>query len=150
MEPSAWNGPQQPANPTARSGTHPPALPRRVRQASLAPGLRDGTPAYSSLPGRIPGPGSPEDTRITVAAIQHGAERGGSMPCQADGRPQEPGAAEADGASSSGAAEADAASSSGAAEADGASSSGAAEADGAGSSGTGSSGAAGEGGTPGA
>jgi signal transduction histidine kinase len=103
LESPALNGPPQPANPPARNGTHPPVLPRRVRQASLAQGLRDGLPAYSSLPGRIPGPLSREDTRITVAAVQPGAERGRPMSGQGDDRPQQPGAAEAGGADSSGA-----------------------------------------------
>ena len=115
MESPAWSDPPQPASPPARNGTHPPVLPRRVRQASLAPGLGDSPPAYTSLPGRIPGPRSPEDTRITVAAVQHGAERGRPMPGQGDGRPQLPGAAEADGAGSGGTAEADGAGSGGAA-----------------------------------
>jgi hypothetical protein len=113
MESPAWSGPPQPANPPARNGTHPPVLPRRVRQASLAPGLRDGPPADSSLPGRIPGPRSPENTGITVAAAQHRAERGQPMPGQADGQPQQSGAAEGGGAGSSGTAEADGAGSGG-------------------------------------
>jgi len=105
LESPAWNGPPQSANPPVRNGTHPPVLPRRERQASPAQGLRDGPPAYSSLPGKIPGPLSPEDTKITVAAVEPHAERGRPMTGQDDGRPQQPGAAEANGAGSSGAAE---------------------------------------------
>jgi hypothetical protein len=75
-----------------------------VRQASLAPQLRDGPPAYSSLTGRFPGPWSPEETRATVSAIQHGSERGRSMFGPASGLPQEPGTAAADGADSGSAA----------------------------------------------
>jgi signal transduction histidine kinase len=105
MESPARSGPSQPpANPPAWNGTNPPVLPRRVRQAGLAPGLSDGPSAYSSLPGRFPGPRSPEQTRATVSAIQDGAEREPSMRGQADGLPQEPGAAEAGGAGSGGAA----------------------------------------------
>jgi hypothetical protein len=149
LDSPTWNGPPQPANPPARNGTHPPVLPRRVREASLAQGLRDGPPTYSSLPGRIPGPLSPEDTRITVTAVQPNTERGRPMSGQGDGRPQQPGAAEAGAASSSGAAEASGAGSSGAAEAGDASSSGAAEAGDASSSGAGYGGGTGPGGPAG-
>jgi signal transduction histidine kinase len=56
-------------------------LPRRIRQASLAPQLRDSpaeaAPA-SDLPGFLPAP-APEDARATMAAIQHGWQRGRSV-----------------------------------------------------------------------
>ena len=57
-----------------------PGLPRRVRQASLAPQLRD------TAAERAPAPAaddfwtrSPEETRSTVTAIQQGWERGRSV-----------------------------------------------------------------------
>jgi hypothetical protein len=116
MESPAWCGrPQSPVNPQTPNGTAPPVLPRRVRRASPAPGRREGPSAYSSLPGRFPSPRSPEGTRITKSPIQHGAERGPSMPGLVDGRRQEHGAPEAGGACSSGTAEADGAGSSSAA-----------------------------------
>ncbi len=58
-------------------------LPRRVRQASLAPQLRE--PAGHAQPAPEPeaaeaaGDRSPEQARSTVAAIQRGSERGRSL-----------------------------------------------------------------------
>jgi anti-sigma regulatory factor (Ser/Thr protein kinase) len=127
IESAAWGGPPQaPANPPPLKGTNPPVLPRRVRQASPVRGLRDGPPTYSSLPGRFPSPRSPGGTRITVSAIQDGAEWGRLMLGQADGLPHVPGVAQAGGAGSSGTAEAGGAGSSRTTEADGAGSGGAA------------------------
>jgi anti-sigma regulatory factor (Ser/Thr protein kinase) len=104
-ESPAWSGPPQPpANPPTRDGTNPPMLPRRLRQASLAPEVADGPPAYSSLPGRFPGPRPREETNATVSASQREAEQGWSMSGQIDGLPLETGAAEADGGDSGGAA----------------------------------------------
>ena len=56
-----------------------PGLPKRVRQASLVPELRNPPPAYPPLPGRFPDPRTPDEARATVSAIQHGWERGRSM-----------------------------------------------------------------------
>jgi signal transduction histidine kinase len=96
MESPAWSGPPQPpADPEARNGMNPPMLPRRVRQISLAPELRDGPPTYSSLPGRFRG--SPEGTGAAAFAIQDGAERGGPMPGPASGLPHESDVREAGG-----------------------------------------------------
>jgi signal transduction histidine kinase len=53
-------------------------LPIRVRQASLAPQLRDSRKAESSLPAREPRPASPEAARNTMAALQRGWELGRS------------------------------------------------------------------------
>jgi signal transduction histidine kinase len=112
-EPRAWTGVEQPtrsgpAQPSvnfpAWNGTNPPMLPRRLRQASPAPDLADGPPAYSSLPGRFPGPHPPEETNATVSPIRRGVEQGRPTTGQADGLPQEPGAAEADGGDPGGAA----------------------------------------------
>jgi signal transduction histidine kinase len=56
-------------------------LPRRIRQASLAPQLRD-SPADAApapdLPDFLPAP-APEEARATMAAIQHGWQRGRSV-----------------------------------------------------------------------
>src|SRR6516225_6130707 len=98
MESPTWNGPPQPpVNFPAWNGTNPPMLPRRLRQADPAPELADGPPAYSSLPGRFPGPHPPEETSATVSPIRRGVEQGRSIPGQADGPRQEPGVAETDG-----------------------------------------------------
>jgi anti-sigma regulatory factor (Ser/Thr protein kinase) len=105
MESPAWNGPPQPlVNFPAWNGTNPPMLPRRLRQASPAPELAVGPPAYSSLPGRLPGPQPPEETNAAVSPIRRGVEQGPSVPGQADGLPREPRVAEADGADPGGAA----------------------------------------------
>jgi Nitrate and nitrite sensing/Histidine kinase-, DNA gyrase B-, and HSP90-like ATPase len=56
-----------------------PLLPRRVRQASLVPQLREGVIPLSSPPGDpTPDGQSPEQTRATMSAIQQGWERGRS------------------------------------------------------------------------
>jgi hypothetical protein len=68
-----------------------PALPRRVRQASLVPQVRNAPPAYPPLPGRYGDPRHPGEARAAVSAIQQGSERGRSMPGPAPG----PGAPEA-------------------------------------------------------
>ena len=80
LESPAWSAPP-PATAGASSWDEmaPPVLPRRVRQASLVPQLRNAPPAYPPLPGRYGDPRSPEDARSTVSAIQHGSERGRSM-----------------------------------------------------------------------
>src|SRR5262245_8076226 len=76
--------PPAPAPPAAaappRAGNQgQPVLPRRVRQASLVPQLRNPPPAYPPLPGRYGDPRPPDEARATVSAIQHGWERGRSM-----------------------------------------------------------------------
>jgi signal transduction histidine kinase len=60
-------------------------LPRRVRQASLAPQLRD-SPVADVTPAKADGPepASPEETRARVASMQRGWQRGR---IQADPRP---------------------------------------------------------------
>jgi hypothetical protein len=62
------------------------SLPRRVRQASLAPQLRENTihggPAANGDPATTPETGeerSPEEARSTITAIQQGWERGRSL-----------------------------------------------------------------------
>jgi anti-sigma regulatory factor (Ser/Thr protein kinase) len=82
MESPAWSDPPQPAPNAPAWGdqdTGGPDLPKRVRQASLVPQLRNAPPAYPPLPGRFPDPRSPDEARATVSAIQHGWERGRSM-----------------------------------------------------------------------
>jgi hypothetical protein len=58
--------------------TGQPVLPRRVRQASLVPQLRNAPPAYPPLPGRYGDPRPPDEARATVSVIQHGWEPGRS------------------------------------------------------------------------
>jgi Nitrate and nitrite sensing len=75
MEPPAWSEPPRPgAHAPAEDDADPPVLPRRVRQASLVPQLRNAPPAYPPLPGRYGDPRPPVETRATVSAIQHGWE----------------------------------------------------------------------------
>ena len=78
------------ADPAAGGGPDETGLPRRVRQASLAPQLRDSPPraAPSADLGMFSDPApsdqplperSPEETRVTMSAIQRGWERGRSV-----------------------------------------------------------------------
>jgi hypothetical protein len=53
-------------------------LPRRIRQASLAPQLREPAPQSSTGMDNEPGFRSPEEARATMTAIQRGWERGRS------------------------------------------------------------------------
>jgi hypothetical protein len=55
-----------------------PDLPRRVRQESLVDQLRNGAPLSAPPPDDLPAR-SPEETRSTMAAMQHGWERGRSV-----------------------------------------------------------------------
>ena len=82
-------GPGDPGGPisTGAGGYGPGAdgpdtadLPRRVRQASLAPQLRESTidPLPAPMVEDIIAP-SPEEARSTMSAIQHGWERGRSV-----------------------------------------------------------------------
>jgi signal transduction histidine kinase len=96
--PDGGNRPGSAIPATAESTAAPPldasGLPRRVRQASLAPQLRDTPPrpAPSADLGVLPDPSpsewsqsersadrSPEETRVTMSAIQRGWERGRSV-----------------------------------------------------------------------
>jgi hypothetical protein len=108
MESPAWSEPPRPAADapaqgdtaqdapaqvdTAQNDIGQPVLPRRVRQASLVPQLRNAPPAYPPLPGRYGDPRPPDEARATVSAIQHGWERGRSMFDPATGPPAGPGA----------------------------------------------------------
>jgi hypothetical protein len=51
-------------------------LPVRVRQASLAPQLRDGGPRAGDGDDSTPSAPSPEVARSTMTALQRGWERG--------------------------------------------------------------------------
>jgi signal transduction histidine kinase len=64
--------PDQPPPP----GGERPDLPRRVKQASLASQMRNGVPLSAPPPDDLR---SPEETRSTMAAMQHGWERGRSV-----------------------------------------------------------------------
>jgi signal transduction histidine kinase len=55
-------------------------LPRRIRQASLAPQLRESPARPPTIPDlRMLAERSPEETRVTMSAIQRGWERGRSV-----------------------------------------------------------------------
>ncbi len=76
----------------AHPGDEPPAtgdltelgLPRRIRQASLAPELRGPGPQNTTGVENEPGFRSPEEARATMTAIQQGWERGRSAPDGSD------------------------------------------------------------------
>jgi signal transduction histidine kinase len=55
-------------------------LPRRVRQASLSPHLRNGTSPDTAAPRHEPEPRSPEQARDLLASMQRGWERGRQTP----------------------------------------------------------------------
>ncbi|MFC1420614.1 sensor histidine kinase [Streptacidiphilus cavernicola] len=83
-------GPSQPGG----GSTPPPLLPRRVRQANLAPQLRVATDiAATGEPGRPRPPSdeatpqrerSPEEVRATFSSFQRGLSRGRATPLPAD------------------------------------------------------------------
>jgi hypothetical protein len=113
---SAGSG--EPNGPAAPSSSEPGAdgdfkgLPRRVRQASLAPQLRDNPPprrttmASSGAPGGVPGspapsgsPGpsgpsgpSPDEIRQTMSSLQRGWQEGRSRRIAEQGAGESPGA----------------------------------------------------------
>jgi signal transduction histidine kinase len=64
---------RQPASSDA--GTHR-GLPRRVRQASLSPHLRNTSPAAGAVPARDLETRSPEQAKSLLASLQSGWERG--------------------------------------------------------------------------
>jgi hypothetical protein len=70
-----------PDTPSVSAGVTELGLPRRVRQASLAPQLRTG-PAYGQgVAEQQPADNrSPEETRALMSSLQRGWERGRSMP----------------------------------------------------------------------
>ncbi len=71
-------GAGHPPYPTDTAGTYM-GLPRRIRQASLAPQLRTApTPEPEGTAGRAAGPGqrSPEDARAIMTSLQQGWQRG--------------------------------------------------------------------------
>ena len=68
-----------PANPAARQ-----ALPRRQKQASLAPQLRDSGPApIEDVHDGFDGP-SPDSSRALVESLQYGLDMARSAPPDAD------------------------------------------------------------------
>jgi hypothetical protein len=73
-------------------------LPRRVRQASIAPQLRDNPPQRRTLAAPSPAPGSgptPAEIRQTMSALQRGWQEGRSQRVTAsapgDSPPEPPG-----------------------------------------------------------
>jgi signal transduction histidine kinase len=74
----AWTSPGQTANGPAAGGTHR-GLPRRVRQASLAPQLRGqpgSQPVAPASEAAEPSARSPEQMRSMLSALQDGWQRG--------------------------------------------------------------------------
>lgn len=69
--------------PAATAGTYG-GLPRRLRQASLTPQLRDQQPAEEHDAPAVER--SPEEVRSRMASIQRGWARGRSTPVQREGR----------------------------------------------------------------
>jgi signal transduction histidine kinase len=79
-----WPEPPEPltADPAAAADLTELDLPRRVRQASLAPQLREDAGQPGEQPADALSPGddrSPEDARAAIAAIQQGWQRGRSV-----------------------------------------------------------------------
>jgi signal transduction histidine kinase len=73
--PNAADGPEADSRVTAADLTAM-GLPVRVRQASLAPQLRDGGPRAADADENNPSAPSPEVARSTMTALQRGWERG--------------------------------------------------------------------------
>jgi signal transduction histidine kinase len=73
--PTAADGPEGDSRVTTADLTAM-GLPVRVRQASLAPQLRDGGPQGADADERAPSAPSPEVARSTMTALQRGWERG--------------------------------------------------------------------------
>ncbi|WP_160330468.1 nitrate- and nitrite sensing domain-containing protein [Sphaerimonospora mesophila] len=71
---STGNG-SRPVRGSIANGTHA-GLPRRVRQASIAPQLRGQPPLGAPTPDAAPDSRSPEEARAMFSAIQRGAQRG--------------------------------------------------------------------------
>ncbi|GGL55980.1 sensor histidine kinase [Planomonospora parontospora] len=70
-------GAKDPGGPPARETTGPGSLPRRVRQANLAPQLRQDAPEPEERAPEPPAAGrSPEEARALFSAFQAGARRG--------------------------------------------------------------------------
>ncbi|MFC0865155.1 nitrate- and nitrite sensing domain-containing protein [Sphaerimonospora cavernae] len=65
----------RPVRGSIANGTHA-GLPRRVRQASIAPQLRDQPPLSAPIPDTDCDSRSPEEARAMLSAIQRGAQRG--------------------------------------------------------------------------
>jgi signal transduction histidine kinase len=85
----SWFGSGQPAaQPASSDDTGPQiagtqrsvmGLPIRVRQASLAPQLRDAGPLAADTADEVPSAPAPEAARNTMTALQRGWERGRSV-----------------------------------------------------------------------
>jgi signal transduction histidine kinase len=86
-------GDADPGSPGA--GTDLKGLPRRVKQASLAPQLRANPPQRATSPAASPGPASgptPAEIRQTMSALQRGWQEGRSQHATGPGDPsREPG-----------------------------------------------------------
>ncbi|MGW5352875.1 sensor histidine kinase [Streptomyces sp. NPDC004031] len=95
--PSAAEPPQEPGEPEAAADGPGGALPRRVRQASLAPQLRGGAPRPDAGTGDAGRDGPPErsadEVRARMASIQRGWQRGrrAAEAAPADGPAPDPG-----------------------------------------------------------
>jgi signal transduction histidine kinase len=94
--PAVPGGPRPGPDPAGHGGSDTTGLPRRVRQASLAPQLRDSPPprqttvASTGLSGGPAGP-SPAEIRQTMSALQRGWQEGRSqMAGQPPGSPIPP------------------------------------------------------------
>jgi hypothetical protein len=69
-------------------------LPRRVKQASLAPQLRSEPPRLRTATGGVSGGPTPAEIRKTMSALQRGWQEGRSQPAEPGSAPTAPGSAE--------------------------------------------------------
>ncbi|MGY0488034.1 nitrate- and nitrite sensing domain-containing protein [Streptomyces sp. WG-D5] len=74
-------GPERPTASPHDEAAPPDGLPRRVRQANLAPQLRE-RPAETTTPARVPAPDerTPEQVRARMTSFRDGWARGGGRP----------------------------------------------------------------------
>jgi hypothetical protein len=77
-----WRPPDVSPPPAAGIGTPGLGLPRRIRQANLAPQLRTNAPppSHAGAEQEAVGDRSPEQTRALMSSLQRGWERGRSAP----------------------------------------------------------------------
>jgi hypothetical protein len=92
--PPAGSGAAGPLGPGQGADEDYKGLPRRVKQASLAPQLRSEPPRLRTATGGVSGGPTPAEIRKTMSALQRGWQEGRSQPAEPGSAPTAPGSAE--------------------------------------------------------